>query len=471
MASARVGGGVSETVHARTWLCGSYTVSLEHPVLMGVLNVTPDSFSDGGVHDTPPEAIAAARSMHAGGALIIDVGGESTRPGSDEVAIDEELARVLPVVKALADEGIIVSVDTRHAVVAQACVGAGASIINDVSGFRDPAMVEVAKECDAGLVVMHMAGEPKAMQDAPRYEDVAAEVGAYLVRQADMLEHAGIAHDRIVIDPGPGFGKNTEHNLALLAATPRLAALGYPLMVATSRKRFTGEVTGVSVARDRVMGSVASACYALFNGATIARVHDVEATRQAISMIEAIVDALPSATVPPVSGRALRAFIALGSNQGDRVARLKEAACAVDSLPGTSVIAASRIYETEPAYSGGEQPAFANAVLAVKTELGPYELLDELNVLEAQAGRVRTFPNAPRTLDLDLLDVEDIVLDDPHLMLPHPAMTERAFVMTPLLECLGKLGIEQGFHLADGTVPDGDSVRFGAIVGTLGTLM
>lgn len=460
---------VTELRCAPGWHCGSHIVSLEHAVLMGVLNVTPDSFSDGGMHNTPTAAIATAHAMHAEGALIIDVGGESTRPGSDEVAVAEELARVLPVVEVLAGEGLIISVDTRHASVAQACVDVGAAIINDVSGFRDPAMVEVAKTCDAGLIVMHMAGEPKVMQDAPCYADVVAEVGSYLVRQAAMLEHVGIAHGRIAIDPGPGFGKTVEHNLALLAATPQLAALGYPLVVATSRKRFIGEVTGVPVAHDRVMGSVASACYALFNGASIARVHDVGSTRQAVSMVEAIIATNSSKTIQQISKHALRAFIAMGSNQGDRIGRLKEAMHAIEELPGTSVTATSSIYESEPAYHT-DQPVFANAVLVVETELGPYELLEELNALEAQAGRVRTFPNAPRTLDLDLLDMEDVVLDDPVLMLPHPAMMERAFVMTPLIECLRKLGIEQGFHLADGTVLDEGSARFGAISGVLGAL-
>ena len=217
------------------WRCGRFTLSCDHPLVMGVLNVTPDSFSDGGTHNTYEAAVARGQQLARQGADVIDVGGESTRPGSDEVSPEEELARVLPVVKALAERGLVVSVDTRHWQVARAVVEAGAAIINDVSGFRDPRMVEVAAGCDAGLVVMHMLGEPKTMQREPHYDNVAAEVGAYLRRQAKMLEEAGVSHDRICIDPGPGFGKTAAHNIELLRATPYLASLGFPRMVATSR--------------------------------------------------------------------------------------------------------------------------------------------------------------------------------------------------------------------------------------------
>ena len=274
------------------WRCGEFTFPAEgadvRPLVMGILNVTPDSFSDGGTHNAPQDALVYAEHMLGQGANIIAVGGESTRPGSDEVAPEEELARVLPVVRELAARGRCVSVDTRHAPVAQACVDAGAAIINDVSGFRDPAMVEVAAGCDAGLVVMHMLGEPKTMQAEPHYEDVVGEVGAYLVKQAHMLEQAGVAPERICIDPGVGFGKTTKHNLQLLQATDWLASLGYPLMVAVSRKRFIGELTGVDVAADRVAGSVAAAQYAVEHGALVARVHDVAETVQAFRLFGAI---------------------------------------------------------------------------------------------------------------------------------------------------------------------------------------
>ncbi|MDR3037086.1 MAG: dihydropteroate synthase [Coriobacteriales bacterium] len=273
------------------WRCGTFALDASmplHPLIMGILNVTPDSFSDGGRHDTPIAACDHARTLVQQGAAIIDVGGESTRPGSDEVGIDEELARVLPVVTQLAAEGLVVSIDTRHAPVAQACVAAGAAIINDVSGFRDPAMRAVAANCDAGLVVMHMLGEPKSMQGNPFYEDVVAEVGAYLLQQAGLLEAAGVAPERICIDPGPGFGKTCEHNLALLRETRSLASLGYPLMAAFSRKGFIGTITGVEIPRERIAGSVAVAALAASRGAHVLRVHDVAPTVEALKVLAAV---------------------------------------------------------------------------------------------------------------------------------------------------------------------------------------
>ena len=221
------------------------------PFVMGILNVTPDSFSDGGSYADTEQALAAARKMIDEGALIIDVGGESTRPGSTEVSVEEELDRVLDVVRTLAAEGICVSIDTRHAQVARECVKAGASIINDVSGFRDPAMVEVAASCDAGLVVMHMKGEPKTMQDAPEYQDVVAEVRDYLAAQALMLEQAGVDKSRICVDPGPGFGKTPKQTVELMRNIQEIRHLGYPVMAAVSRKSFIGWAYGIDDPKDR----------------------------------------------------------------------------------------------------------------------------------------------------------------------------------------------------------------------------
>ena len=214
------------------WKCGSFEFDTRKPVIMGILNVTPDSFSDGGTHNTPEAALAWAQQMLDEGAHMIDVGGESTRPGSAEVSVEEEAARVLPVVRALAEQGVCVSIDTRHAAVAKACVEAGAAIINDVSGFRDPAMVQVAAQSDCGVVVMHMKGEPGTMQQNPQYDDVVAEVRDYLRDQAAMLEAAGVSPERICIDPGPGFGKTASQTLELVRNFPELARLGYPVMVA-----------------------------------------------------------------------------------------------------------------------------------------------------------------------------------------------------------------------------------------------
>jgi len=272
----------------RVWHCGEFDIALDRPLVMGILNVTPDSFSDGGLHDDPAKAVAWGERLISEGAAIIDVGGESTRPGAAELAGSEELARVRPVVSRLKAEGVPVSIDTRHASVAQACVEVGAAIINDVAGFRDPAMVEVAAGCDAGIVVMHMLGTPETMQQAPRYDDVVREVGGFLLAQATVLEAAGVARERIVLDPGLGFGKTLEHNLALLGGIPELVRLGYPVLVGTSRKRFIGELSGELEPRERLGGSVAAALSAVRAGASIVRVHDVAVTAQAIAVMSAI---------------------------------------------------------------------------------------------------------------------------------------------------------------------------------------
>ena len=275
----------------RVWRCGRCTLPLGRVHVMGILNVTPDSFSDGGSHLGVDAALEGARRLRAEGAGIIDIGGESTRPGSEPVSVEEELERVVPVVRALVMElDVPVSVDTRRAEVAAESVAAGASIINDVSGFRDPAMVEVAATTDAGLVVMHMLGEPKTMQREPHYDDVVAEVCAYLAEQARMLERAGVAPERIALDPGLGFGKTTAHNLELLRGLETLVALGYPVLIGASRKRFIGEVTGVDVPAERVQGSVAVASWSALLGADVVRVHDVAPTREALAMIAAIAE-------------------------------------------------------------------------------------------------------------------------------------------------------------------------------------
>ena len=255
---------------------------------MGIVNVTPDSFSDGGVHFDPREAIAAADAMLRSGADVVDVGGESTRPGSGEVDAAEELERVLPVVRDLAAGRAVVSIDTRHAPVALACVAAGAAIINDISGFSGPAMVDVACACDAGLVVMHMQGDPRTMQVEPAYDDVVAEVAAFLRARVADLVGAGIDPLRIAVDPGLGFGKTAAHNLELLRRLDEIVALGYPVLVGASRKRFIGDITGVAEPRERLAGSIAAALGSAERGAAILRVHDVAETVQALAVARAI---------------------------------------------------------------------------------------------------------------------------------------------------------------------------------------
>lgn len=273
------------------WQCGSFCFERMQPLVMGILNVTPDSFSDGGKYSERFDALVHANNMLEEGADIIEVGGESTRPGSVELASEQELERVLPVVKALAREGVCVAVDTRHAEVARVCVDEGAAIINDITGFSDPAMQELAAQSSVGCVVMHMQGMPQTMQENPQYDDVVSEISDYLLTQAQELRALGVSTRRICLDPGPGFGKNSDQNLALLKATDKLANLGEPpyiLMAAWSRKRFIGELTHETTPSERVAGSVAVACYAASRGAGVLRVHDVKATVDALKILDAV---------------------------------------------------------------------------------------------------------------------------------------------------------------------------------------
>ena len=267
------------------WRCGRFAFDLTKPIIVGILNITPDSFSDGGENYNQKIAYARAQQMLSEGATIIEIGGESTRPGSDEVLVAEELARVLPITKQLCAEGAAVSIDTRHAQVALHCLDAGAVIVNDVSGFRDPKMCGLVASSDVGCVVMHMLGEPKSMQDDPQYDDVVAEVTDYLLNQAERLKALGVAPDRICLDPGPGFGKSFEHNLALLKATSAMSTLGYPLMTAFSRKRFIGDITGITIAAERALPSAIVAAWAASEGARVLRVHDVRETVEALSVV------------------------------------------------------------------------------------------------------------------------------------------------------------------------------------------
>jgi dihydropteroate synthase len=262
--------------------CRSRILSLEAPAVMGVLNVTPDSFSDGGRYLDPANALAAARAMYAAGAAIIDVGGESTRPGATQPSLEEELARVVPVVRAIAAElDVIVSVDTSRAPVIAAAVEAGATFINDVRGLRDPAALAACARLGVGVCVMHMQGEPATMQQAPSYHDVVAEVRGYLEQRVAACRAVGVAPDGICVDPGFGFGKTSAHNLALLGALEEFTTLGVPLAVGLSRKSLAGALTGRAVG-ERLAGSVALAAIAASRGASIVRAHDVAETLDAI---------------------------------------------------------------------------------------------------------------------------------------------------------------------------------------------
>jgi dihydropteroate synthase len=248
---------------------------------MGIVNVTEDSFSDGGEFLDPTRAIEHGLQLARDGAAIVDVGGESTRPGAAPVPEDIELARVIPVVQALARKDVPVSVDTMKPEVMRAAAAAGAAVINDVNAFRAPGAVEAVAGLGVGLVVMHMQGTPETMQKDPHYDDVVAEVGAFLRSRAQALESAGVARERIALDPGFGFGKSLDHNKALFRGLPQLAAMGYPLLVGVSRKRMIADLTGRGVG-ERQAGSVAAALLAAQNGADILRVHDVRETVDAL---------------------------------------------------------------------------------------------------------------------------------------------------------------------------------------------
>jgi dihydropteroate synthase len=263
-------------------------VALDGPRLMGVLNVTPDSFSDGGRFLDPRMAQAQARAMAAAGADILDIGGESTRPGAADVAEAEEIARTAPVIAALRGLGVPVSIDTRKAAVARAALEAGAAAVNDVSalGF-DPALAGVVAAAGVPVVLMHAQGVPQTMQDNPAYGDVLLDVFDALEARIRAAALAGIAHDRIVVDPGIGFGKTLAHNLDLLARVSLFHALGLPVLVGASRKRFIGTIAGVPEPADRMPGSVAVALAAVAQGVQILRVHDVGETKQALALWQA----------------------------------------------------------------------------------------------------------------------------------------------------------------------------------------
>jgi dihydropteroate synthase len=270
------------------WQCGRFEFKLERPLLMGIVNVTPDSFSDGGEHAQAQTAIEHARELIAEGADIIDIGGESTRPGAQPVSQQEELERVLPVLEALRDEGVALSVDTCKPEVMRLALQSGADIINDVTGFRsDEAVGVVSAHANCGVCTMHMQGEPRTMQQSPQYNDVVAEVAAALQASARQLQAAGISSGRIALDVGFGFGKTVAHNYALLRELHSFVELGYPLLVGVSRKSMIGAVTGRAV-DDRVVGSVAAGLLAVTLGARVLRVHDVKATRDALAIWEAV---------------------------------------------------------------------------------------------------------------------------------------------------------------------------------------
>ncbi|OUO95918.1 dihydropteroate synthase [Rubneribacter badeniensis] len=434
------------------WRCSTYEFDTRMPIVMGILNVTPDSFSDGGQHEGLAAALAHAERMVEEGARIIDVGGESTRPGAAPVGEEEELARVLPVVRELAARGMCVSIDTRHAGVARACLEAGAAIVNDVSGFRDPAMVRAVLEAggDCGLVAMHMQGEPATMQDAPSYDDVVADVRDWLADRAAALEAAGIARERICLDPGPGFGKTPQQTLEVVRNFQEFARLGYPVMAALSRKSYLGFAYGIERPTDRDEVSAAEALMACELGASVVRAHNVAATVAALKDMRPYAFLGLGCNVPLVAEP--------GEEREGKIAMLNQAITELCALPDSQIVDISSFYESEPAYYL-DQDVFVNAVVLLRTGIPPKELLGYLHAIENSLGRVRGIANGPRTCDLDILDYQLYVADSDELTLPHPRLLERDFVVKPLLELRPRHVLANDAPVTDAAVRVGKSVR------------
>ncbi|KRG66330.1 dihydropteroate synthase [Stenotrophomonas chelatiphaga] len=274
--------------------CAGRMLRLDRARVMGIVNVTPDSFSDGGQHDTAEAAVAHGLKLVEEGADLLDIGGESTRPGSEPVPLDEELRRVLPVIEQLAARTTVpISIDTFKPEVMRAAVAAGAGMINDIHALRQPGALEAAADTGVPVVLMHMQGEPGSMQADPQYDDVVAEVHRFLVQRLFAAEMAGIAKKNLVVDLGFGFGKSVEHNMTLLARSERFLELGVPMLAGLSRKRTLGELTGRQLPAERVAASVAAHLVAVQRGARIVRVHDVAATVDALK-VWAAVDAVPA---------------------------------------------------------------------------------------------------------------------------------------------------------------------------------
>jgi len=276
------------------WRFGSHDLDLTHRgLIMGIVNVTPDSFSDGGRYLDTGRAVEHALALIAEGADILDIGGESTRPGAEPVEEAEELRRVLPVIRAVRSQTqTLISIDTMKAAVARAALDAGADIINDVTGLRgDAAMLRVAAASSAGIVVMHMTGTPQTMQANPHYDDVIAEVRSWFENRLQLLEKEGVAPERVVLDPGFGFGKTLEHNLTLMRELPQVSVSDRPLLVGVSRKSMIAKVLHSDAMEDRFWPTIALSAYAREHGARIVRVHDVKPNREALRMMEAILQA------------------------------------------------------------------------------------------------------------------------------------------------------------------------------------
>ena len=397
-------------------------------LIMGILNVTPDSFSDGGRFFGKDAAVARGGELAQEGADVIDVGGESTRPGAEPVDPREEAARVVPVVEELAGRvAAPVSVDTYRADVARRALAAGAHVINDISALRfDENMARVVAEHGCPVVLMHMKGTPRDMQRRPEYEDVVAEVLDFLDDAVARAVRAGISRDRIIVDPGFGFGKTVEHNLEIMRRLRAFRLLGSPVLLGTSRKSSLGAILLGAPPHEREEATAATVALGIAAGAHMMRVHDVAGMVKAARVADAV-----------VAGRGpVRVFLSLGSNMGDTRANLAEARRRLAALPGTELVRESPLYRTEPV---GDVPQdwFLNQVVELRTYLDPVRLLGETQRIEAALGRApleRRQRWGPRPLDIDIILYGDETIDRPDLRVPHPESHQRRFVLQPLAD-------------------------------------
>src|ERR1700722_5228519 len=407
----------------------TFLSALKHsPQLMGILNVTPDSFSDGGRHSDLASAVVRAKAMVADGASIIDVGGETTRPCHVPVPEDEELRRVLPPLEVLADLDARISIDTSKAAVARAAARLGACVINDVWGLqRDPGMADAVAETGSAGGVMHHR------EQADSAIDILDDVERFFERSLNLAAGAGVPFGRILLDPGVGFGKTRQQNHACIWNLDRFRRLGAPILVGLSRKSFIGGVIDAAVDR-RLPGPPAADTIALMRGASVLRVHDVVENRAAL----AVFMALKTAAAPPLAAESkddgkARVVLALGGNVGDKAKSLRRALRAIASEPGIELTGVSRLYRTAP-WGKTDQDWFVNACALGLTSLKPEALLERVKRLEGELGREPTERGGARIIDLDPIAHGDVTLKTGRLTLPHPELFNRAFVLVPLAE-------------------------------------
>jgi dihydropteroate synthase len=417
------------TIDRRPMLRDQFLAALrQSPVLMGILNVTPDSFSDGGRHLETAAAVSSAKAMVAEGAAIIDVGGESTRPGHLPVPEKEELSRVAPVLEALAGGlDAPVSIDTGKAAVAREAAWLGACVINDVWGLqRDPRMADAVAETGSAIVIMHNR------EQADGTIDILEDVERFFERSLNLAARAGVPFGRILLDPGVGFGKTPEQNHSCIWNLGRFRRFGAPILVGLSRKSFIGRIIGAEVDR-RLPGTLAANTIALMQGGSVLRVHEVAENRAALDIFKALSAAPRPASCAPASDQRVRIVLALGGNVGDKAATLRKALSALGAERGIALTAVSSLYRTAP-WGKTDQDWFVNACALGLTSLTPEALLERIKALEVELGRTPTERWGPRVIDIDLIAYDGLSSKTERLTLPHPELFNRAFVLVPLAE-------------------------------------